>query len=68
MRNLVRRLEHLPRANRGVSGSILEGLEEIVMTVAGLGLPQELRLLARLHQHRRERANAARVRQVTRNV
>ncbi len=39
LRNLVRRLEH---EEPGVSGSILEGLEEI-LTVIRLGLPHELR-------------------------
>ena len=39
MRNLVRRLEH---EEPGVSGSILEGLDEI-LTVIRLGLPHELR-------------------------
>ena len=52
MRNLVRRLEH---EEPGVSGSILEGLEEI-LTVIRLGLPHELRRSLGLHQHRRERA------------
>ena len=37
--NLARRLEH---EERGVSGSILEGLDEI-LTVIRLGLPPELR-------------------------
>ena len=39
LRNLARRLEH---EEPGVSGSILEGLEEI-LTVIRLGLPHELR-------------------------
>ena len=39
LRNLARRLEH---EEPGVSGSILEGLDEI-LTVIRLGLPQELR-------------------------
>ena len=39
LRNLVRRLEH---EEPGVSGSILEGLDEI-LTVIRLGLPHELR-------------------------
>ena len=39
LRNLVRRLEN---EEPGVSGSILEGLEEI-LTVIRLGLPHELR-------------------------
>ena len=39
MRNLARRLEH---EEPGVSGSILEGLDEI-LTVIRLGLPHELR-------------------------
>ena len=51
LRNLARRLEH---EEPGVSGSILEGLEEI-LTVIRLGLARTP-ALARLHQHRRERA------------
>ncbi len=39
LRNLARRLEH---EDPGVSGSILEGLDEI-LTAIRLGLPQELR-------------------------
>ena len=39
LRNLARRLEH---EEPGVSGSILEGLDEI-LTVIRLGLPHELR-------------------------
>lgn len=39
LRNLARRLEH---QEPGVSGSILEGLDEI-LTVIRLGLPRELR-------------------------
>ena len=39
MRNLARRLEH---EEPGVSGSILEGLDEI-LTIIRLGLPHELR-------------------------
>ena len=62
LRNLVRRLEH---EEPGVSGSILEGLEEI-LTVIRLGLPHELR-------HSLACTNIVEnalgtVRQVTRNV
>ena len=62
LRNLVRRLEH---EEPGVSGSILEGLEEI-LTVIRLGLPHELqRSLACTNIV--ENALGT-VRQVTRNV
>ena len=61
LRNLARRLEH---EEPGVSGSILEGLDEI-LTVIRLGLPHAP-ALACLHQHHRERARHGR--QVTRNV
>ena len=47
---LARRLEH---DYPGVSGSILEGIDEI-LTVTRLGLPVELRRSLGLHQHHRE--------------
>ena len=62
LRNLARRLEH---EEPGVSGSILEGLEEI-LTVIRLGLPHELRRSLACTGHRRERLG--KLRQVTRNV
>ena len=52
LRNLVRRLEH---EEPGVSGSILEGLEEI-LTVIRLGLPHELRRSLACTNIGRERA------------
>ncbi len=51
IRNLARRLEH---DAPGVSGSILEGLDEI-LTVTRLGLPKGTSSSARMHQHRGER-------------
>ena len=51
MRNLARRLEH---DAPGVSGSILEGLDEI-LTVIRLGLPPQLRHSLAWHQRHRER-------------
>src|SRR6266487_3752297 len=50
LRNLAQRLE---RDWSGVAGSILEGIDEI-LKVTRLGLPKELRALARLYQHHRE--------------
>ena len=52
LRNLVRRLEH---EEPGVSGSILEGLEEILDRHPPRPAARTP-ALARLHQHRRERA------------
>ena len=51
LRNLVRRLEH---EEPGVSGSILEGLDEILRHPPRPAARTPA--LARLHQHRRERA------------
>ena len=50
IRNLARRLE---REAPGVSGSILEGLDEI-LTVNRLGLPAELRRALACTKHHRE--------------
>jgi hypothetical protein len=50
IRNLAQRLE---RDWSGVSGSILEGIEEI-LTVTRLGLPEGVAALTRLHRHYRE--------------
>ena len=62
LRNLVRRLEH---EEPGVSGSILEGLDEI-LTVIRLGLPHELR--RSLACTNIVESAPGTVRQVTRNV
>ena len=51
LRNLAQRLE---RDWSGVSGSILEGIDQS-LTVPRLRLPKQLRRLARLYQHHRER-------------